>query len=66
MIRWLYETVTGTPWTTGRCMAAEFGSPPGVRYATELAGLSDQEVLAYGYEIIAAAQAAQQTVEVKV
>jgi hypothetical protein len=42
----VYEAVTGRPWWTVRSMAAEFGPPPAVYYAAELAGLSGEELLA--------------------
>lgn len=44
MIKKLYEVITGTPWTTGRSAAADFGPPPGAVYATEWAHLSDAEL----------------------
>lgn len=46
MIGWLYEWVTGRPWLTVRSMAEEFGPPPAVYFAEELAGRSDAELIA--------------------
>lgn len=46
MIKALYEKVTGTPWTTGRSIAADFGPTVAARYAAELAPLSDRELMA--------------------
>jgi len=46
MIKWLYEKVTGTPWTTVRSCTQEFGPTPGARYEAELAGLTDRELCA--------------------
>lgn len=49
----VYERLTGRPWYTGRSAAAEFGPPPGARYARELAAYSDAELIAQGPQIIA-------------
>ena len=53
MIRRLYETLTGRPWTTTRSAAAEFGPPPGARYAGELAAYTDTELITHGDRILA-------------
>lgn len=53
MIRWLYERLTGTPWTTVRSAAAEFGPPPGAIYADELSAYSDLDLVLHGDEILA-------------
>ena len=53
MFRRLYETLTGRPWTTTRSAAAEFGPPPGARYAGQLASYTDPELIAYGEQILA-------------
>jgi len=45
MIARLYELLTGKPWTTTRSMAAEFGPPPAVRYADQLAAYTDLELI---------------------
>lgn len=51
--RW-YERLPG--WTT-RTLSDEWhehgGPPPGVKYGAEFAGLSDEQVLRYGMDIIA-------------
>jgi hypothetical protein len=57
MIAWLFEKVTGTPWTTGRCASVEFGASPGAVFAGDIAGLSDVEVLARHDEFMAAHRA---------
>ncbi|MDI1466274.1 hypothetical protein QEZ54_35385 [Catellatospora sp. KI3] len=46
MIARLYEAVTGTPWTTGRSAAAEFGPTVATRYADALSWLTDAELMA--------------------
>ncbi|MEV0734224.1 hypothetical protein [Polymorphospora sp. NPDC050346] len=46
MIPTLYEALTGRPWTTGRSLNEDFGPPPAVVYAEQLAGLTDTELLA--------------------
>ena len=51
MIRWLYEVVTGTPWTTGRSMAAEFGPTLATRHP-ELSLYSDRDLVTRGDEIL--------------
>lgn len=45
MIDRLYELVTGRPWLTVRSMADEFGPPPAVHFAAELAGRSDADLI---------------------
>jgi hypothetical protein len=57
MIRRLYETLTGRPWTTMRSAAAEFGPPPGARYAAALAAYTDAELIARGEQILAGLRA---------
>lgn len=57
MIKFLYEKVTGTPWTTTRSAAAEFGPPPAVEFATDLVWLTDSEVLLYGDQVVRQARA---------
>lgn len=47
MIRRLYELVTGTPWTTTRSAAEEFGPTVATRYAAELVTLTDDELIRY-------------------
>lgn len=42
----LYEALTGRPWLTVRSMAEEFGPPPAVYFARELAGLTDAQLVA--------------------
>lgn len=46
MIGTIYELVTGRPWLTVRSMAAEFGPPPAIHFADELAGLTDAQLYA--------------------
>ncbi|MDI1464314.1 hypothetical protein QEZ54_25410 [Catellatospora sp. KI3] len=46
MIARLYEAVTGTPWTTVRSAAEEFGPTIAARYADELADFTDYELMA--------------------
>lgn len=46
----LWRRVTGT--RTMRSVVAEFGPPPGARYATALATLSDLEVIRRGAVIV--------------
>jgi hypothetical protein len=53
MLQRLYELVTGRPWTTVRSAAAEFGPPPGARYAAELSRFSDAELYGHGDRIVA-------------
>lgn len=53
MLQRLYELVTGTPWTTVRSAAAEFGPPPGAQFAAELSRYSDAELYAHGDRIVA-------------
>ncbi len=53
MFQRLYELATGRPWTTERSAAAEFGPPPGARYAAELSRYNDAELLADGDRIVA-------------
>lgn len=53
----LWKALTGTPWKTVRSAAAEFGPPPGVRYADDLAHLTDAELLLYGEQVVARARA---------
>ncbi|WP_426510634.1 hypothetical protein ACPPVO_08230 [Dactylosporangium sp. McL0621] len=53
MIAALYELLTGRPYFTGRSAAADFGPPPGARYARELAAYSDLELIRRGHEIVA-------------
>jgi len=45
LIKWLYEKVTGTPWTTVRSCTQEFGPTPGARYEAELRMLSDKQLM---------------------
>jgi hypothetical protein len=47
----LWRALTGT--RTMRSAAAEFGPPPGARYADDLARYSDAELVAHGKEILA-------------
>jgi hypothetical protein len=61
MITRLYEALTGRPWTTTRSMTAEYGPPAGARYATDLAGYSDAELIANGQRILAALRAQEAT-----
>jgi hypothetical protein len=44
MIKRLFEKVTGTPWTTTRCVTTEFGPPPGAEYAREIAEIGDWKI----------------------
>lgn len=44
MIKTLYEAATGRPWTTVRSCTAEYGPPPAVVYADELADLTDADL----------------------
>lgn len=53
----LWEKLTGTPWKTTRSAAAEFGPPPGARYARDLEALTNTEVAMYGEQVVARAQA---------
>jgi hypothetical protein len=53
VIRRLWERLTGTPWTTTRSMAAEYGPPPGALFAAELAEYSDAELVKFGDEVVA-------------
>ena len=57
MIAILYRWLTDRPWTTVRSCAAEFGPPPGARYAEELAAYTDTELLLYGEAILAVRRA---------
>lgn len=59
MIAWLYEILTGRPATVQVSMAAQFGPPPAVEFARELAGLSDLQIMARGDRIVAEARAAR-------
>jgi hypothetical protein len=59
VIGWLYEKTTGTPWTTTRSMAAEFGPPPAVQFSNELLRLTDDELLLYGDQVLAGARRAR-------
>lgn len=61
MIRRLYQTLTGRPWTTTRSCAAEFGPPPGARYADQLSAYSDAELIVHGDRILARLRAQQPT-----
>lgn len=61
MIRDLYERATGRPWLTVRSASAEFGPPPGARYADVLDQYTDADLYAFGDLIIAACIAADQT-----
>ena len=54
MIPRLYELFTGRAWTTVRSMAAEYGPPPGARYAAELSGYTDTELITHGEAILTA------------
>lgn len=45
MIKYLYRAITGTPWTTGRSYAADFGPTLATCYP-ELANLTDAELCA--------------------
>jgi hypothetical protein len=49
---WLYERVTGQPWTTTRCASIEFGRPVGAVYERELAVYTDAELYRRGDEIV--------------
>jgi hypothetical protein len=53
MIARLFQALTGRPWTTVRSCTAEFGPPPGARYAAELAAYSDAELITGGHTILA-------------
>lgn len=53
MIAVLFQMLTGRPWTTVRSCAAEFGPPPGARYAAELSAYSDAELITGGHRILA-------------
>lgn len=53
MIRWLYEQMTGQPWTTTRCASVEFGPSPGAKYQKQLAAYSDAELYRRGWAIVA-------------
>jgi hypothetical protein len=48
----LWRRLTGT--RTMRSVAAEFGPPPGARYAYLFDGMTDLDVIRRGHEIIAA------------
>ena len=61
MIRYLYETLTGRPWTTVRSCTTEYGPPPGARYAAQLAAYSDAELIHHGREILARLKQHQHT-----
>lgn len=56
MIEKLYERLTGRPYFTTVCMSEEFGPPPAVEFAAELAGLSDMWLALRGNEIVARAR----------
>lgn len=56
MIEKLYERLTGRPYFTTVCMSEEFGPPPAVEFAAELAGLSDTRLVLHGDEIVARAR----------
>lgn len=59
MIKRLYEAVTGTPWTTGRSAAVDFGPTIAARYP-ELAALSDMQLMRFTpAQAIAYAEAAR-------
>jgi len=59
VIKRLYEAITGTPWTTGRCASVDFGPTIAARYP-ELATLSDEAVMRLTpAQAIAYAQAAR-------
>lgn len=54
MLKWLYEKVTGTPWTTTPAWASRDGVRlVGAVYQDELARYSDAELYARGDEILA-------------
>lgn len=59
MIEKLYEVLTGRPYFTTVSMVAEFGPPPAVEFAADLAGLDDAELLAHGDEVVARARVAK-------
>jgi hypothetical protein len=65
MIRYLYETLTGRPWTTVRSCTTEYGPPPGARYAEQLAAYSDTQLLHHGHDILARLQRHQQHAPVR-
>lgn len=47
MFKRLFETVTGTPWTTGRDVTTEYGPTPGARYRHIVATIPDEVLLAF-------------------
>lgn len=53
MLQRIYELVTGRPYITIHSATAEFGPPPGARYADELNDLTDAELYAYGTAVVA-------------
>jgi hypothetical protein len=54
VLKWLYEKVTGTPWTTTPAWASRDGVRlVGAVYRDELAGYTDAELYARGDQILA-------------
>lgn len=59
ILSYVYEKVTGQPYLTTVSMAAQYGPPPAVEFAAELAAYTDAELLARGDEIVAALRRAK-------
>lgn len=53
MIDWLYERVTGQPWTSMRSCTAEYGQTPAAKFWVELSPYTDAELLAFGDKLVA-------------
>jgi hypothetical protein len=53
---WLWERLTGRPYWTAWSAAAEFGPPPAVEFAEQLAGMSDLDLIVYGGAVVEAAR----------
>lgn len=52
----IWKRLTGTPWTTTRSMAAEYGPTLATRYP-ELQRYTDVELVAFGHAILAEVRA---------
>lgn len=52
MISRIYRALTGKPWITSRSAAAEYGPPPGARYAVQLAAYTDAELISHSETIL--------------
>lgn len=59
MIAWLYERITGTPWTTTVQASRDGVRLAGAVYRDELSRYTDAELLRRGDEIVARARAAR-------